>query len=153
MQNTAKISLRLVKEKTTMTVFVCIDERGGMTFNSRRQSRDRFVTEDIIKSSGDSLLYISDFSEDLFENSDASVISVPTPLSHAKEGSFVFIENQPLAPYKEKIKSLIIYKWNRRYPFDSKIDIDPEKEGFTLTRVTEFEGNSHEKITKEEYKR
>ena len=33
------------------------------------------------------------------------------------------------------------------------IDVNLEKEGFRLTRVTEFEGKSHEKIRKEVYER
>ena len=136
-----------------MTVFVCVDDRGGMTFNSRRQSRDRVVTADIIKSAEDGLLYVSDFSEDLFIDTDACIISTPDPLDAAGVGAYAFVENLPLMPYKDKIKKIIIYKWNRAYPYDTCLDIIPEKEGFTLTRVTEFEGNSHEMITKEEYER
>ena len=49
-----------------MTVFVCIDDRGGMLFNKRRQSRDSKVIEDVVRTVGDGVLYISDFSELLF---------------------------------------------------------------------------------------
>lgn len=136
-----------------MTVFVCIDDRGGMTFNSRRQSRDMLVTEDILNHAGDHPLYVTDFSEDLFENTDAQLISVPTPLSSARSDAFIFIENLPLLPDLDKIKNLVIYRWNRVYPHDTILDINPQKEGFTLTRVTEFAGKSHEKITKEIYTR
>ena len=51
------------------------------------------------------------------------------------------------------ISRLIIYNWNRRYPFDRQLDISPAKMGFKLVSVTEFEGSSHEKITKEIYER
>ena len=135
-----------------MTVFVCIDDRGGMTFNARRQSRDVRVIEDMIKDVGDKALYVTDFSEELFLDSEASAISLPDPLTAAPD-SFVFIENLPLAMHLDRIKRLVIYRWNRKYPFDTELDVNPEKEGFILTRVTEFAGNSHEKITKEVYER
>ena len=30
--------------------------------------------------------------------------------------------------YKDKINKLVIYRWNRKYPFDMAFDLDPEKE-------------------------
>ena len=33
-----------------MDVFVCLDDRGGMFFNHRRQSRDRQVIQDMLDS-------------------------------------------------------------------------------------------------------
>ena len=92
-----------------MTVFVCIDDRGGMLFNKRRQSRDSKVIEDVARTVGEGLLYISDFSEILFAESDASVISVPDPLDSAGDGSFVFVENLHLGEYVDKIDRLILY--------------------------------------------
>ena len=46
-----------------MTVIVCTDERGGMLFMKRRVSKDRELIADILKTVGDGILYISDFSE------------------------------------------------------------------------------------------
>lgn len=134
-----------------MTVFVCIDDRGGMLFNKRRQSRDSRVIEDVIRTAEDGVLYISDFSEILFEESDASVISVPAPLESARSESFVFIENEHLKEYVDKIDRLIIYKWNRKYPSDFTLDIDPIADGFKKKSTREFKGTSHDKITREDY--
>ena len=136
-----------------MTVFLCIDERGGMIFNKRRQSRDRKLIEDVSKISADGILYISDFSEDLFEDSTASVIVVSDPLESAPAGSYAFVESPPLKPYLDKIEKLIIYKWNERYPFDKKIDFSPQDERFSLTESLDFEGKAHKKITREIYSR
>lgn len=136
-----------------MTVFLCLDERGGMMFNNRRQSRDTRVIEDIARTVGDGVLYVSDFSEALFAQSEASVICVPNPLSAAADSSFVFIENEHLKEYADKISSLIIYKWNRHYPSDFKLDISPEDIGLKLSEVSEFAGKSHKKITREAYDR
>jgi hypothetical protein len=134
-----------------MTVFVCIDNRGGMLFNKRRQSRDSRVIEDVIRTADDGVLYISDFSEILFEESNASVISVPEPLESAGDGSFVFIENKHLGDYLDRIDRLIIYKWNRKYPSDFSLDVDPVAAGFKKKSTREFKGTSHDKITREDY--
>ncbi len=134
-----------------MTVFVCIDDRGGMLFNKRRQSRDSRVIEDVARTVGDGVLYISDFSEILFEESDASVISVSEPLLSAGADGFAFIENEHLSEYLDKIDRLIIYKWNRKYPYDFALDVEPTSAGFRKRSTREFIGTSHDKITREDY--
>ena len=136
-----------------MTVFLCTDERGGMIFMNRRVSSDRVLTKDIENSVGDGVLYISDFSELLFENSDISVMSVPNPLEIAGKEDFVFIENFTLKGAIEKIDRLVIYNWNRKYPFDFSLDVNPLNEGFRLVESYEFKGKSHDKITKEIYEK
>ena len=136
-----------------MTVFLCIDDRGGMLFGEKRQSRDSVLLSDMAKTVGDNLLYISDFSEALIEKSDMSAICVPYPLDSAGEGDFVFNESFHLKGHLSKIKRLIIYKWNRRYPYDFALDIEPLKEGFGLSESYDFAGSSHDKITKEIYEK
>ena len=134
-----------------MTVIVCTDERGGMLFMKRRVSKDRELINDVIKTVGDGVLFISDFSESLFSDSDLSVMSVSDPLECASDEDFVFIENMQLMPSLNKINKLIIYNWNRKYPFDLSLDVDPAKDGFLLESSSSFKGNSHDKITKEIY--
>lgn len=136
-----------------MTVIVCTDERGGMLFMKRRVSKDRELTRDIIETVGDGILYISDFSESLFAESDISVMSMPNPLEIAGKGDFVFIENATLSDCVDRIKCLIIYNWNRKYPFDFSLDINPKEHGFSLVSSSEFKGYSHDKITKEIYQK
>ena len=136
-----------------MTVIVCIEDRGGMLFMKRRLSKDRILTENVAETVGDGILYISEFSEALFSDSDISVMSVSNPLISADEGDFVFIENLELKDYIEKIKKLIVYKWNRKYPFDFSLDIEPLKCGFKLIESCDFKGSSHDKITREIYEK
>lgn len=143
----------ILKEKNDMTVFLCTDERGGMIFMNRRVSSDKILTKDIEKTVGDGILYISDFSEFLFEKSDISVMSVTNPLDAAEKEDFVFVENLGLKEAVKKIDRLIIYNWNRKYPFDFSLDINPIEEGFHLSERCEFKGNSHDKITKEIYEK
>ena len=131
-----------------MTVMLCIDERGGMLFMNRRLSRDRILMKDIEKEVGEGILYISEFSEDLFPDSSISVMCVPEPLLSAGKEDFVFIENEVLVNCIDKIDRLIIYNWNRSYPYDFELDINP-RAFFTLKESYDFKGSSHDKITKE----
>ena len=132
-----------------MTVIVCVSEDGGMLFGGRRISRDRRVVEDITKLCDGGALFVGDISESLFSESDASVISVSDPLSSAGKEDFVFVENETLSEYKDKISTLVIYRWNRKYPFDFSLDLRPADVGMTLSESLDFKGFAHEKITRE----
>ena len=134
-----------------MTVFVCTDTRGAMVFGGRRVSYDMEIIEDVIRYTGDGILYISDFSEDLFSDSSASVISVPDPLYAAKDDGFVFIENLPLSPYIDKIDRLIVYNFGETYPYDVRLDITPTDAGFRLRSRRSFKGFSHDNVTREDF--
>ena len=135
-----------------ISVAVCVDDKLGMLFYGKRQSRDRVLIEELIESACGKKIYISSFSKLLFPN-DESVTVCEDPLLEAKDGDVCFIENLPLVPYVGKISTLIIYKWNRAYPTDKKLDVDVRACGFKLDSVKEFAGSSHDKITKEIYKR
>lgn len=134
-----------------MNVVVCLDDRLGMTFNGRRQSRDRVLCEDVIKDAAGGTLLMAEFSKNLFLPMDAPFICAEDFLDMAKEGDTCFVENRPLSSYADKIERLVIYRWNRHYPSDMTFDIIPEGEGFRLVETKEFAGSSHEKITKEIY--
>lgn len=132
-----------------MTVAVCISDGGGMLFNKRRQSKDKTVTEDILKQAGEKKILISEFSLPIFSEYSERVIDVSDPLAVAENGDFVFVEDRKILEHKSKIEEIYIYRWNRKYPFDFKLDFDPSEEGMYLAEVVEFAGNSHEKITRE----
>ena len=137
-----------------MRVIVCVDDRLGMIFNGRRQSRDRVLCEDVIADLGEGQsLYLSEFSHKLFDFAEDRLCIDDSFLDSAVSGDVCFVEDRALAPYLPKIDSLVIYRWNRHYPSDTTLDIDPAKSGFRLAEVREFAGNSHESITKEIYVR
>ena len=130
-----------------ITVAVCVDDEMGMMFNSRRQSRDRVLIEELI-SSTKGKIYIHPYSKTLFGDSERVVIS-DDPLTECEEGGVVFVENLPILPHKAKIERLVIYRWNRAYPADVYLDIPLE--GFRMISKSKFVGSSHDKITKEIY--
>ena len=133
-----------------MTVFVCLDDISGMTFGGRRQSRDSRVIADVFAECGSKPLFISPFSEKLMSES-GSVRVKRNPLSAAGTGDFCFIEDRGISRHLKKIKKLVIYHWNERYPTDFSFDTDPLAAGFTLRESIDFVGTSHDKITKEIY--
>lgn len=134
-----------------MNVIICLDDNHGMLFNKRRQSRDVKVLEDIATLTKE--IWISLFSEKLFEDVSETVqfqVNIDDSfLSHASEGEFCFVENEKLLPHIDKIEQLIVYKWNRKYPTDFKLDLNLED--WKLIESIDFIGNSHKKITREIY--
>ena len=136
-----------------MTIAVCLCDRGGMLFNNRRQSRDRILIADLIELASGHKFFISNFSLKLFDNYLDRVTVSENPLSEAEKSDFVFVENLALAPMFDKIDKMVIYRWNRAYPADFYLDMPPENNGFELKSTVDFEGSSHEKITKEIWQR
>lgn len=136
-----------------MTVIVCLDEKLGMTFNRRRQSRDRVLCDDVLRdvAKKNSRLLMAEYSKMLFERTDVPIICRDDFLDLAEESDTCFVENRALLPYAYKIDTLIIYRWNRHYPSDTAFDLDIKNEGFSLVSAEDFQGSSHEKITKEIY--
>lgn len=135
-----------------MNVIVCLDDRCGMAFHHRRQSRDRLVVEDMIQQTSGRRLLIEPYSAPLFAKAGKEPVVDGDFLSSAREEDYCFVEKQRLEPVLSKIKRIVIYRWNRVYPADFYFDVDLSK-GWKRILATEFAGYSHEKITKEIYTR
>ena len=135
-----------------ITVAITVDDKMGLAFNKRRQSRDRLLIDDICKKT-DKDIYISSYSALLFEEHKDRVKIVDDPLRDCPDGGFCFVEMTELSPYVESISTLIVYHWNRLYPADKKLDIDVTNCGFKMTAKYEFVGSSHDKITKGTYQK
>ena len=133
-----------------MKLIVCLDERKGMMFNNRRQSRDRVLIDNMIEMVNGDKLYIAPYSESLFEDKEVKLKVKNNPLKAADE-NWCFIENLPVAEYKDEIETVVIYHWNRHYPGDFFFDL--ELDSYTLESSEELVGSSHEKITKEIWKK
>ena len=133
-----------------MNIIVCVDEKKGMLFNKRRQSKDKLVIKDIIDNL-ESDLYINDYSKELFvDYMDSNKIHVVEEFNFEKD-KYYFIENLDVSSYEKNISNIIIYNWNRTYPKDKTFNIDLNN--YELVNTIEFVGNSHDKITKQIYKR
>lgn len=135
-----------------ITVAITVDDKMGLAFNKRRQSRDRLLIDDLCKKT-DKDIYISSYSALLFEEHKERVKIVNDPLRDCPDGGFCFVEMTELSPYVESISTLIVYHWNRLYPADKRLDIDVTNCGFKMTAKYEFVGSSHDKITKGTYQK
>ncbi len=128
-----------------MKLIVCLDDNNGMMFNKRRQSRDRVLIENVLEYCNGEKLYVNEYSSKLFpENS----VEICENLEKLEKGYF-FAEN--FTVNEEDVEEIIVYKWNRLYPADTYFNIDFA--GWNLTETIDFEGSSHEKITREFYVR
>lgn len=135
-----------------MTLILCVDDRGGLAFNSRRQSQDRAVRQHILEDAHGARLWMSPYSARQFEGQDAAHITVDEGFwTKAAPEEFCFAELQDPAPWLNRVSRLILYRWNRVYPRDLVFPLPPE--GWRLTAREEFSGRSHETITKEVYTR
>ena len=130
-----------------MTLYVCLDDRGGLLFNGRRLSRDARLLADMAAMVPD-VLTIDPFSEKL-----VAAAGIPYALASAElpEDAHFFLENRDPETLLPGAERLVIYRWNRHYPSDVRWEKDPADYGFILTETTDFPGSSHEKITKEVY--
>ena len=132
-----------------MNIIVCIDNKNGMMFNKKRQSRDRKLIEDIINSIKFKIC-MNKYSSGLFLKYLDQIIIDENFLTKYQD-YYCFVENDSLKDFENKINTIIIYKWNRDYPADLYLNIDLNN--YDLIKAEEFPAYSHEKITKEIYKR
>ena len=135
-----------------ITVAVVLDENEGMLLFGKRQSRDRVLIGEFVDFAKDAPIYVSEFSKKLFESYE-NVTFCHNPLIEAPDGAFCFIENFLLSNYLDIIDTLIIYRWNRLYHSDVTFDVDVTKAGYKLESVIEYQGSSHDRITKEIYRK
>lgn len=129
-----------------MTLYICLDDKNGLRFNKRRQSRDAAVLEDIKNRLSGNLL-IGPYSEKLIREAEIPFVLPPETAQDC------FCEDVPAEELLEKTEKIVIYRWNRHYPADVKWEPDLAAMGFALAETGEFPGKSHEKITREVYVR
>ena len=130
-----------------MKLIVCLDDRNGMTFLGRRQSQDALLRKDLLAYVAGSTLSMNAYSAAQFEaGSPIATTEQPTACG------YWFVENLPVEPLLP-LEELVIYRWNRHYPSDKKFPLALALEGLQLAHTAHFPGSSHEKITREVYKK
>lgn len=137
-----------------MILIVAIGDEQGMMFNNRRQSKDRELRKDILREVGECKLWMNEYTYGQFEEFLGTNVCVDDNfVDKVKSGEYCFVENLSLQEHEDGIEKLILYKWNRVYPCDLKFDIDLGTPSWQLLSTEEFVGSSHDKITKEVWKR
>ncbi len=129
-----------------MILALCADDRLGMSFGGRRQSKDAEVRQKLLELSGGSLR-MSDYSARQF---DEAVYHGPDYLSGAQNGDWCFSESTDHEEFVEKIEKIVLFRWNRHYPADIHFQF-PGK--WLLVQSEDFPGSSHDTITMEVYEK
>jgi hypothetical protein len=133
-----------------LTVAVTVDDKMGVSFNKRRQSRDKILIEDLCKST-EGIIYVTSYSAPLFEGFTDRIMIVDNPISECPDGGLCFLELTAITEHIDNISKLIIYRWNRLYPSDKNLGVDIGKSKLNFISDYDFVGKSHDKITKEIY--
>lgn len=137
-----------------MIAIVCLDDRGGMGFNGRRQSRDARLRQKVLELTAGSRLWMAPCSAEQFGPEGAGRICVSAAfLEEAGSGDYVFVEDRALAPFAERLEQLVVFRWNRVYPADRYFDLDLTRGPWQKTEAVDFPGKSHRRTTMEVYTR
>ncbi len=129
-----------------MTYIFCIDDKCGMSFLGKRQSRDRILNAYLTEVMKEAPLYVTPYSAPLFREYPALCIG-ETPTGYG----YAFVED---GPYDLSIaEEVVLCRWNRHYPGDRFFDEATLKKVFQKIDTTELVGSSHEKITIETWRR
>ena len=135
-----------------MTAAVCLDQRGGMGFNGRRQSMDRAVRADLLREAAGRTIWMTAYSRGQFTE-EGPIALAEDPMAQAGAGDLCFMEHGSLRPWLDKVDTLLVYRWDKVYPADARLDPPLEELGWTLVSSTAFPGHSHKEIGKELYRK
>lgn len=141
-----------------MVVYIALDDENGMMFNNRRQSQDRVMRQHMLEDCADATLWIAEYSKKLFLAQDGTslpdnIIVDDEFLDKAGANDHCFVENRSLESYMDKIDTIVLYKWNKRYPADTYFDTSLLDNNWKKFSLNHFKGSSHDKIFKEVWKR
>ena len=124
-----------------MILVVCLDQKDGMSFNRRRQSKDRVLRQKLLELCRGKTLWMSAYSARQFEEEADNIRADEEFLALAGEGEFCFAETVDVTPWLSRAEELIVYRWDKVYPAD--LCFSPAG---TLVHTEEFTGFSHEII-------
>lgn len=130
-----------------MKIIITLDDKNGMMFNKRRQSRDSILNQRICELAKGKPIFMNAYSEKLFEGLDIQKNVADDFLELAQQDDLCFVENEEIPI--GKCNELFVFRWNRVYPADRFFNHDIIGNGFFLKSSEEFSGSSHEKITLE----
>jgi len=136
-----------------MKLILCVDDEMGIAFANKRQSKDKYLCENIAALSKDASLLMNTYSGKMFlEYGLDDMIIADDFLKYAKNDDFCFAENNDFTEYLTKIDEIVLYRWNRHYGADEFFDPNILQD-FRMYAKRDFVGFSHDTITEERYKR
>ena len=134
-----------------MKLILCVEENGGMAFHNRRVSKDRVQLENMMEEIKETPFYVSPYSAKMLEEYGfCGYVETTEPDQIAEEDAWYFCEFGEYEVLLPKVTEILLYQWNRRYPSNVAFDMQL-LEDYEKTEETEFQGSSHDKITKIRY--
>lgn len=133
-----------------MDIIVCLDDKNGMGFNKRRQSRDRVLMQHMLQFAAGKPLWAAPGSAALFNPLPENVRVGENYLLQAGAGEYCFVEDGKWEEFAHKAEKIIVYRWNRCYPADIRFP-EAELKRRVLVSRTDFSGHSHDRLTQEVY--
>lgn len=133
-----------------MDIIVCLDDKNGMGFNKRRQSRDRALMQHMLDFVAGKPLWAAPGSAVLLETLPENVRVGEDYLLQAGAGEYCFVEDRKWEEFFHKAERIIVYRWNRIYPADIRFP-EAELKRRMLISSTDFSGSSHDRLTQEVY--
>lgn len=129
-----------------MKLVVCLDKNNGIRFFHKRQSQDEFQRKNLFELIGNTKFYLSEYSFELYKDFDFNfeIINKNTVIV---ENSIFLYEGDFLEKFLPSVDEIIVYFWNRDYPFDETFE-EFLNYGWKERELFEFRGTSHEKITR-----
>jgi len=140
-----------ISEVNAVKIIVCLDDRDGMLFAGRRQSKDSLLRQRVLELIGEPPLWMNTYTAGQFTEAAEKLCCDEAFLEKAATGEYCFVENTDISPYADQIEGVIIYRWNRAYPSDVKFPVELFAQRWHKVSCREFAGSSHESITEEIY--
>ena len=135
-----------------MRIIICLDDRDGFLFNNRRQSMDRMVHRDMVEYVSQNRLWMSNYSYKNFTVASENCHANDAYADLMQSNDYCFAEDRFILDNLQRADEIIIYRWDRTYPSDVKFSAEI-LENWNLVEKFDFSGYSHEKITREVYRR
>lgn len=131
-----------------MILILCLDNQNGMCFGGKRQSSDQMVLKKIAEITFGQTLWVTPYTKTLFEVSgmlayvpQLRVSNNPQLSAQGEEGSFCFVENQPI---QDGINQMLLFFWNTTYPATMHFEICPCDWSCIAREI--ITGSSHKRI-------
>lgn len=135
-----------------MIIALCVDDRYGMLFNRRRQSKDRLLRERLLERARGRKLWMNAYSAKQFSPLPENACVREDYLQAAGPEDLCFVEAADCTESLQQCRQLILYCWNRRYPADVYFPAE-ELDRWMLVGTEDFEGSSHDQITEKIYEK
>ena len=129
-----------------MKLVVCLDENKGIRFFGKRQSQDELQRKNLFELIGNSKLFLTKYSYDLYKDFEFNFEIIDENTEIVEDSVFLY-EGEFLERFLPYVDEIIVYFWNRDYPFDEIFE-EFLNDDWKAREIFEFKGKSHEKITR-----